>query len=74
MNRRELLEGFAGMSAADRAAVRAEIIRSARCEGAPGVGSAMATTIALMERIKIGQDPIQACHEMLDEMAAMCTD
>ena len=51
-----------------------EIIRSARCEGAPGVGSAMAATIALMERIKIGQDPIQACHEMLDEMAAMCTD
>jgi hypothetical protein len=34
----------------------------------------MATTIALMERIKIGQDPIEACREMLDEMAGMCID
>jgi hypothetical protein len=74
MNRKELLDAFDGMPAADRAAVRAELIRNARFENAPGIGSAMAATIALMERIKIGQDPMQACHEMLDEMAAMCTD
>lgn len=72
MNPQELLEGFAGLSLEDRVAVEAEMIRAARFEGAPGMASAMAATIALMDRIKAGQDPIAACQEMLDEMAGMC--
>lgn len=72
MKRQELLDAFAGMSPEDRVAVEAEVIRAVRFEEAPGMASAMAATIALMDRIRAGQDPIEACREMLDEMAGMC--
>ncbi len=74
MNRQELLEVFAGMSEEDRAVIRAEVIRSGAFESAPGLPSAMAATIELMDRIRHGENPMAACHEMLDEMAGMCCD
>lgn len=72
MRRQQLLDAFAELSAEDRVAVRAELIRSSRFETAPGVNSAMATCIEIMDRVKAGDDPVRVCKGMLDEMAGMC--
>lgn len=72
MKRNEFLDAYAGLTVEDRAAVRAEILRAEGLAGAPGVGSAMAACIEIMEEVKAGRDPIETCKGMLDEMAAMC--
>jgi hypothetical protein len=72
MRRDEVLAGFNELSSEDRRAVEAEIIRTMAFEGAPGMGSAMAATIEIMDRIRTGGDPVAVCREMLDEMAGTC--
>jgi hypothetical protein len=74
MDRLELLEAFSEMSASDRMAIRAELIRDMGFEDAPGTGSVMAACIAIMEEVRAGRDPLKFCEGMLEEMAAMCTD
>jgi len=74
MERQELLEAFSEMSASDRMAIRAKLIRDMGFEDAPGAGSVMAACIAIMEEAKAGRDPVKFCEGMLEDMAAMCTD
>lgn len=74
MDRQEWLRSFSEMSAFDRAAIRAALIRESGFEDAPGTGSVMAACIAIMEEAKAGRDPVKYCEGMLEEMAAMCTD
>jgi hypothetical protein len=74
MDRQELLEAFSGMSASDRIAIRAKLIRDTGFVDAPGAGSVMAACIAIMEEAKAGRDPVKFCQGMLEEMAGMCTD
>lgn len=74
MDRRELLQAFTELSPSDRMAIRADLIRDAGFEDAPGAGSVMAACIAIMEEAKAGRDPVKFCEGMLEEMAGMCTD